>query len=147
MTRLGSKVFVVIATLMLGLVVRPALAAEDAPQRRDASSFDALLDGLQAKADRAMDAAIAAGERGNHTLKGLLKDHWATKVDGLRAALSSQQSNWESFQRDAEVALEDWRVRAARLVEELHRSALAAMSKLGAGDRAEPESTCPEIHV
>ena len=143
MTRLGSKVFVVIATLMLGLVVPPALAAEDAPQRRDAPSFDALLDGLQAKADRAMDAAIAAGERGNHTLKGL-KDH---KVDGLRAALSSQQSNWESFQRDAEVALDDWRVRAARLVEELHRSALAAMSKLGAGDRAEPESTCPEIHV
>ena len=65
MIRLGSKVFVVIATLMLGLVVPPALAAEDVPQRRDASSFDALLDGLQAKADRAMDAAIAAGERGN----------------------------------------------------------------------------------
>ena len=146
MIRLGSKVFVVIATLMLGLVVPPALAAEDVPQRRDASSFDALLDGLQAKADRAMDAAIAAGERGNHTLKGL-KDHWATKVDGLRAALSSQQSNWESFRRDAEVALDDWRVRAARLVEELHRSALAAMSKLGGGDRAEPKSTCPEIHV
>ena len=96
MIRLGSKVFVVIATLMLGLVVPPALAAEDAPQRRDAPSFDALVDGLQAKADRAMDAAIAAGERGNHTLKGL-KDHWATKVDGLRAALSSQQSNWESL--------------------------------------------------
>ena len=145
MIRLGSKVFVVIATLMLGLVVPPVLAAEHVPQRRDASSFDALLDGLQAKADRAMDAA-AAGERGNHTPKGL-KDHWATTVDGLRAVLSSQKSNWESFRRDAEVALDDWRVRAARLVEELHRSALAAMSKLGGGDRAEPKSTCPEIHV
>ena len=146
MIRLGSQVFIVIATLMLGLAAPPALAAEDVPQRRDAPTLDALLEGLKAEADRAMDAAIAAGERGNHTLKGL-KDHWATKVDGMRAALSSQQSNWESFQRDAEVALDDWRVKAARLVEEMHRSALAALSKLGSGDRTESKSTCPEIHV
>jgi len=146
MIRLGSQVFVIIATLMLGLAAPPALAAEDVPQRRDAPALDALLEGLKAEADRAMDAAIAAGERGNHTLKGL-KDHWATKVDGMRAALSSQQSNWESFQRDAEVALDDWRVKAARLVEEMHRSALAALSKLGSGDRTESKSTCPEIHV
>lgn len=136
MIRLGSQVFVIIATLMLGLAAAPALAAEDVPQRRDAPTLDALLEGLKAEADRAMDAAIAAGERGNHTLKGL-KDHWATKVDGMRAALSSQQSNWESFQRGAEVALDDWRVKAARLVEEMHRSALAALSKLGSGDRTE----------
>jgi hypothetical protein len=146
MIRLGSQVFVIIATLMLGLAAPPALAAEDVPQRRDAPTLDALLEGLKVEADRAMDAAIAAGERGNHTLKGL-KDHWATKVDGMRAALSSQQSNWESFQRDAEVALDDWRVKAARLVEEMHRSALAALSKLGSGDRTESKSTCPEIHV
>ena len=146
MIRLGSQVFIVIATLMLGLAAPPALAAEDVPQRRDAPTLEALLEGLKAETDRAMDAAIAAGERGNHTLKGL-KDHWAMKVDGMRGALSSQQSNWESFQRDAEVALDDWRVKAARLVEELHRSALAALSKLGSGDRTESKSTCPEIHV
>ena len=146
MIRLGSQVVVVIVALLLGLVVPPALAAKDAPERREALTLDAVLEGLKAEAERAMDAAIAAGERGNHTLKGL-KAQLATKADALRSALSTQQSDWESFQRDAQIAIEDWRVTATHLVEELHRSALAAMSKLGAGDRAEPKSTCPEIHV
>ena len=144
MIRLGSQVLVIIAVLMLGLAVPQAIAAGDPPERRP--TLDTLLEGLQAEADRAMDAAIAAGERGNHTLKSL-KDHWATKVHGLRAALSSQQFNWESFQRDAQVAFEDWRVKSTRLVEELHRSALAALSILGSGDRTDSKSTCPEIHV
>ena len=144
MIRLGSQLLIVIAMLMVGLAVPRAMAADTPPERRP--TLDALVEGLKAQAGRAMDAAIAAGERGNHTLKSL-KDHWATKVDALGAALSSQQSNWESFQRDAHVALEDWRVKSTRLVEELHRSALAALSKLGSDDRTESKSTCPEIHV